>query len=80
MLYLPHNCCNLVNICFLNMQDCQVLVREPYSDRDSTWTGLGFMRVFEGSHLEFDVTDIPQSLEYDIVVRYEPQVIIIFYI
>lgn len=37
------------------------------------------MRVFEGSHLEFDVTDIPQSLEYDIVVRYEPQVIV-FYI
>ncbi|XP_071040425.1 laminin subunit beta-1 isoform X2 [Parasteatoda tepidariorum] len=53
--------------------DTQVLVREPYGDRDSTWTGLGFMRVFEGSHLEFDITDIPQSLEYDIVVRYEPQ-------
>ncbi|XP_054721557.1 laminin subunit beta-1-like [Uloborus diversus] len=53
--------------------DCQVLVREPFGDRDSTWTGLGFMRVFEGSHLEFDITDIPQSLEYDIVVRYEPQ-------
>lgn len=53
--------------------DTQVLMREPYSDRDSTWTGLGFMRVFEGSHLEFDVTDVPQSLEYDIVIRYEPQ-------
>lgn len=52
-----------------------MLVREPYVDRDSTWTGLGFMRVFEGSHLEFDITDIPQTLEYDIVVRYEPQVI-----
>lgn len=50
------------------------MVREPYVDRDSTWTGLGFMRVFEGSHLEFDITDIPQTLEYDIVVRYEPQV------
>ena len=33
------------------------------------------MRVFEGSHLEFDITDIPQTLDYDIVVRYEPQVI-----
>ncbi|XP_055926474.1 laminin subunit beta-1-like [Argiope bruennichi] len=53
--------------------DCQVLLREPYGDRDSSWTGLGFMRTFEGSHLEFDVTDIPQSLEYDIVIRYEPQ-------
>ncbi|XP_035224803.1 laminin subunit beta-1-like isoform X2 [Stegodyphus dumicola] len=53
--------------------DCQVLVREPYSEREATWTGLGFMRAFEGSHLEFDITDIPKSLEYDIVIRYEPQ-------
>ncbi|GFX23698.1 laminin subunit beta-1 [Trichonephila clavipes] len=63
------------NIVFLLslVLDCQVLVREPYNDRDSSWTGLGFMRTFEGSSLEFDVTDIPESLEYDIIIRYEPQ-------
>lgn len=54
--------------------DCQVLVREPYADRDSSWTGLGFMRVFEGSTLEFDINDVPASMEYDIVIRYESQV------
>ncbi|XP_013782951.1 laminin subunit beta-1-like [Limulus polyphemus] len=52
---------------------CQVLVREPTGDRESTWTGLGFMRVHEGSELVFDVGNVPESLEYDIVIRYEPQ-------
>ena len=32
------------------------------------------MRVFEGDTLTFTVDDIPQSLEYDIFIRYEPQV------
>lgn len=54
-------------------ENCQVVVREPYSDRESSWSGLGFMRVYEGSSLEFDVDNIQSSLEYDIVVRYEPQ-------
>ncbi|EEC18262.1 laminin beta 1 chain, putative [Ixodes scapularis] len=53
--------------------DCQVLVREPYAEREATWTGLGFMQVHEDSYLEFDVTDVPTSMEYDIVFRYEPK-------
>ncbi len=53
--------------------DVQMTPREPHGDRAATWTGLGFMRVFPGSKLEFDVTDVPETLDYDIVVRYEPQ-------
>ncbi|UYV80205.1 LAMB1 [Cordylochernes scorpioides] len=54
-------------------QNTQVMVREPYPDRESSWTGLGFMRVQEGTHIEFDITDVPASMEYDIIIRYEPQ-------
>ncbi|XP_042225500.1 laminin subunit beta-1-like isoform X3 [Homarus americanus] len=54
--------------------NCQVVMREPYRDgRETTWTGLGFMRVFEGSYLEFEVENIETSMEYDLVLRYEPQ-------
>ncbi|XP_076350667.1 laminin subunit beta-1-like isoform X2 [Tachypleus tridentatus] len=52
---------------------CQVVVHGQSGDRETTWTGLGFMRAYEGSELVFDVTDVPESLEYDIVIRYEPQ-------
>ncbi|KAK8784251.1 hypothetical protein V5799_009390 [Amblyomma americanum] len=53
--------------------DCQVLVREPYAERESSWTGLGFMQVHQDSYLEFDVPDIPTSMDYHFVFRYEPK-------
>ncbi|GLV46313.1 LanB1 [Carabus blaptoides fortunei] len=53
---------------------CQVVIREPYRDgRENTWTGIGFMRAFENSHMEFTIDDIKVPMEYDIVLRYEPQ-------
>ncbi|KAH7975672.1 hypothetical protein HPB52_004057 [Rhipicephalus sanguineus] len=53
--------------------DCQVLIREAYADREASWTGLGFMQVHQDSYLEFDVPDIPTSMDYNIVFRYEPK-------
>ncbi len=32
------------------------------------------MRMSEGDSLTFTVDDIPMSMDYDIIVRYEPQV------
>ncbi|XP_059469528.1 laminin subunit beta-1 isoform X2 [Neocloeon triangulifer] len=54
-------------------EKCQVIIREPYRDgREQTWTGIGFMKVFENSEIEFDLGDIRTSMDYDIVIRYEP--------
>ncbi|NXU97865.1 LAMB2 protein, partial [Cettia cetti] len=50
-----------------------VVEREPPPDRPASWTGTGFARMLEGGWLEFHVSDVPFSTEYDVVIRYEPQ-------
>ncbi|XP_046682808.1 laminin subunit beta-1 isoform X2 [Homalodisca vitripennis] len=55
--------------------NCQVEIREPYRDgQETTWTGPGFMLARPGSDLEFIVDNIKTSMEYDIVIRYEPKI------
>ncbi|NXH40266.1 LAMB1 protein, partial [Dicaeum eximium] len=50
-----------------------VVEREPPPDRPASWTGTGFAHMLEGGWVEFHVSDVPFSTEYDVVIRYEPQ-------
>ena len=51
----------------------QPLIREPPRDRDQSWTGPGFVRAVEESSIVFTLDAISESMEYDLVIRYEPQ-------
>lgn len=52
----------------------QIILRQRVSDRSVTWTGPGFVRVQDGAGLRFTVSNIPATLDYYVVVRYEPEV------
>ncbi|XP_054991057.1 laminin subunit beta-2 [Sorex araneus] len=39
-----------------------------------SWTGRGLVRLREGQVLEFQVTSVPKAMDYDLLLRLEPQV------
>ncbi|XP_074861708.1 laminin subunit beta-2-like [Carettochelys insculpta] len=56
----------------LHKPDVEVVRREQGA-RMVTWTGPGFARVRDGAGLSFHIASVPYPLEYDILLRYEPQ-------
>lgn len=54
--------------------DVTIADRERYKDQIVTWTGPGFARVKDGAGLVFTFEDVPYAMEYDIMIRYEPEV------
>ncbi|NWX99807.1 LAMB4 protein, partial [Nothoprocta ornata] len=50
-----------------------VVFRQPSPGRPVTWTGPGFARVSRGAGLRFTINNIPFAMDFDILVRYEPE-------
>ncbi|XP_047459285.1 laminin subunit beta-2 isoform X2 [Mugil cephalus] len=53
--------------------DVRTVLREPTPSHMVTWTGPGFARVKDGAGLVFTIDNIPYAMEYDIMIRYEPE-------
>ncbi|XP_068627747.1 laminin subunit beta-1 [Battus philenor] len=58
----------------IQSQLCHVVIRENFPDgRRETWTGPGFMKIPESSTLVFKVNNLKTSMNYNVLIRYEPQ-------
>ncbi|XP_054844338.1 laminin subunit beta-4 [Eublepharis macularius] len=50
-----------------------IVIRELVPGKPVTWSGPGFVRVSNGAGLRFTVSNIPSVMEFNIIVRYEPE-------
>ncbi|KAF4793886.1 laminin subunit beta 4 [Turdus rufiventris] len=55
--------------------DSAVVFRQPSAERAVTWTGHGFARVPSGAGLRFAISNVPFAMDFDITVRYEPELL-----
>ncbi|KAG9345889.1 hypothetical protein JZ751_009045 [Albula glossodonta] len=51
----------------------QLIPRQRIPGQPVTWTGPGFVRLQDGWGLRFTVNNLPVSLDYALVIRYEPE-------
>ncbi|KAL4656759.1 laminin subunit beta-4-like [Arapaima gigas] len=51
----------------------QIIPRQQSPGKPITWTGPGFVRVQDRAGLRFTVNNLPASLDYYFVLRYEPE-------
>lgn len=63
-------------------QDSAVVVvfRQPSAGRSLTWTGPGFARVPSRAGLRFTINNIPFAMDFDIAIRYEPEVLVMSFV
>lgn len=57
-----------------NASQVDVVERLVTAQETPSWTGSGFVRLREGQTLEFVVTSVPKAMDYDLLLRLEPQV------
>lgn len=62
--------------CFdcVDSQVLEVVERLATNRETQSWTGQGFVRLREGQGVEFLVTSLPRAMDYDLLLRLEPQV------
>ncbi|XP_037130494.1 laminin subunit beta-2 [Syngnathus acus] len=53
--------------------DVRTVYRELTLSHTVTWTGPGFARVKDSAGLVFHIDNIPYAMEYNIMIRYEPE-------
>lgn len=53
--------------------DVELIRKEHEPGQRITWTGLGFARIKDGAGLLFHINNIPYAMEYDIMIRYQPE-------
>uniref|UniRef100_A0A3P8UUK8 Laminin, beta 2-like n=1 Tax=Cynoglossus semilaevis TaxID=244447 RepID=A0A3P8UUK8_CYNSE len=53
--------------------DVSTVNREHSTGHMVTWTGPGFARVKDAAGLVFTIDNVPYAMEYDIMIRYEPE-------
>ncbi|XP_066489837.1 laminin subunit beta-4 [Tiliqua scincoides] len=50
-----------------------IVIREPIPGKPVTWSGPGFVRVWHGAGLRFMINNIPFLMDFNIIIRYEPE-------